>query len=331
MPLIIIQLYYSVLTVALIIKSNWTKLKPDFSVWRQHFASATDNLAQNLAKVPRKYVLIPLILVAILTTLAAISLPDQYLHVSFLDVGEGDATLIQSSGQNILVDGGPTPQAISLGLSQKLPFWEHTIDLVILTHPHLDHLSGLIEVLNRYNVKAILAPEMSVNSAAYDEWMNLIKTKNIPLNIAEKGQQIKLNNGVSIEILNPPPGATANTETDMENLGIVLKLSYGRQSFLLTADIFSEAETRLIKERGDLSCTVLKVAHHGSNTSTSADFLNVAHPQAAVISCGAGNLFGHPQSAVLERLTKQTIYRTDLSGSIEFTTDGSKIWVKTNR
>jgi competence protein ComEC len=330
-PLYLVQIYFLLLAIAIVITANWPKCSPVFKLFKEHLIPSMDNTARILAKVPRKYILIPLLLIALLTTSAAISMPDQYLHVSFLDVGEGDATLIQSAGQNILIDGGPSPQAIGKELSQKLPFWERTIDLVILSHPHLDHLAGLIEVINRYHVKAILAPEVVENTAAYKEWMNLIKSKNIPLSYAVRGQQIKLSNGAILEILNPQSSAIASDETDIENLGIVLKVAYGSRSWLLTADIFSETESLLVKERLGLSCDVLKVSHHGSKTSSSADFLRAAHPQTAVISCGAGNLFGHPQAAILDRLKDASIYRTDLSGNIEFTSDGSRLWIKTAR
>jgi len=330
-PLVIVQIYYSFLAATIFIKANWRKLRPDFSVLNRHFLSLSEWLAQHTPRAPRKYIIIPLLLAALLMALAAISLPDQYLHISFLDVGEGDATLIQSSGQNILVDGGPTPQAICLGLSQKLPYWEHTIDLVILSHPHLDHLSGLIEILKRYDVKNVLSADMTADTAAYKEWMKLIKAKNIPVTYAVKGQQIKLSNGTILEVLNSPQGSKVEDDTDLENFGIVLKVTSGMRSFLFTADIENQGEARLLKENENLTCSVLKVAHHGSNDSSSLDFLRVANPQVAVISCGTANLYGHPGQATLERLNQQMIYRTDLSGTVEFTTDGTALWVKTDR
>jgi competence protein ComEC len=263
-------------------------------------------------------------------------MPDDQLHVSFLDVGEGDAILIQTpTHQDILVDGGPSPQAIGLELGEKLPFWDRTIDLVILTHPHADHLTGLIEVLQRYKVKQVLYPDIDYDSPLYDEWLSLIEEKDIKHTIAQIGQQIDLGEGVIIEVLNPPASLLTDTESDIDNNGLVLRLSMGDASFLLTADIFWEAEFELITRRANLESTVLKVAHHGSDTSTTPEFLAVVNPQVAVISTGAEDRFGHPNDEVMERLTEvldeDKIYLTSENGTIEFTTDGERLWVKAEK
>ncbi|GAI41662.1 unnamed protein product, partial [marine sediment metagenome] len=267
-----------------------------------------------VSKLPKKWVLPPLLLVAILVSVTAASMPDDKLRVSFLDVGQGDAILIQKGNQQVLVDGGPSPQAISLELGNQMPFWDRTIELVVLTHPDSDHLAGLVEVLQRFQVKQVLYPDLDSESPLYDEWLKLIEAKNIKHTIAQAGQQINLGAGAVIKVLHPQIAHLTGTESDTDNNGVVLRLSIDNVSFLLTADIMQEAEFKLIADRADLSSTVLKVAHHGSDTSTTPEFLAVVNPQLAVISAGADNKFGHPSDEVLERLKErldpENIYRT---------------------
>ncbi len=283
----------------------------------------------------KKWLIIPLLLAAVLVTSGAASLPDDDLHVSFLDVGEGDAVLIQVGSRQVLVDGGPGPQAVTNELGRRMPFWDRSLDLVVLTHPHADHLGGLVEVLRRYRVGQILAPDIASDAALYAAWQRLIGEKNIPATIARAGQRIDLGGGAVLEVLSPPPELLTGTESDVDNNGVVLHLSDGNISFLFTADIMAEAEWGLLRERAVDEVGVLKVAHHGSASSTGAAFLAVAGPQMAVISCGEGNRFGHPDEATLDRLddyvAPEYIYRTDADGSIDFVTDGQTLRVTTAR
>jgi competence protein ComEC len=282
-----------------------------------------------------KWLVLPLLIVAILVWSAALTMPDDRLHVSFLDVGQGDAILIQTpNGQDILIDGGPDPQEINLELSEQLPFWDRTIDLVVCTQPHADHVTGLIDVLQRYRVKRVLDPGVPYDSAIYQEWLRLIEDREIEYSIARSGQEIDLGNGIKIEVLNPPESLWEGTGDDVDNNGVVLRLSWGQVSFLFTADIREEAEFELIGQRANLRSTVLKVAHHGSDTSTSQQFLAAVAPEVATVSVGVNNTFGHPSPEVLERLTdrlgEDDVYRTDEDGTIEFITDGEELWVKTD-
>ena len=284
-------------------------------------------------KVPKKWAVPALLVVAILTSTAAYAMPDNQLHVSFLDVGQGDAILIQTPNhQDILVDGGPSAQAISQQLSKHLPFWDRTIELVVLTHPHEDHLTGLLEVLQRYKVKQVLYLDTSYTLPDELEWLNLIQQKHIKSTLATAGQEIDLGTkDTTLEVINPTPGSSVPA---MDN-GIVLKLSDEKISFLLTSDISADAEHDLITQRADVRCTVLKVAHHGSNDSSTAAFLAVADPKLAVISVGADNTFGHPGVDTLQRLADvvgaDNIYRTDKNGTVECITDGTRLWVRTDR
>jgi len=331
---VLIWTYYLVLATALWLNGNrrkWTPLLPQIS---NRIRSGIDRSSTLTSRLPKKWVIPPLLITAILASLAAATMPDNNLHVSFLDVGEGDAVLIRTpSRQNILVDGGPSPQAITLALGKKLPFWDRTIDLVVLTHPHSDHIAGLIEVLNRYKVKQVLYPALDDDSPLVNEWLSLIQQKNIKYTIARAGQRIDLGSEeVVIAVLNPQSPLLSDTQSDTDNNGVVLHITAGEVSFLLAADIMYEAELDLITRRADLTSTVLKVGHHGSDTSTSPQFLAVVDPQLAVISVGADNQFGHPSDEVIERLVQnlglENIYRTDEHGTLEFTTNGSELWVR---
>jgi len=293
----------------------------------------TRTLVKAWSRFPKKWLIPFLLLIVILVWSVVLTMPDNKLHVSFLDVGQGDAILIQTPNhQNILIDGGPDPQKINLELSKKLPFWDRTIDLIISTQPQADHITGLVEALQRYKVKQALEPGVSYNSPIYQEWLNVIEEKQIKHEIARAGQEIDLGNEIKLEVLNPPAESFQGTSQDVDNNGVVIRLSWGKVSFLFTADIRGEAEFDLVRQRANLKSTVLKVAHHGSKTSTSPQFLAVVNPEVAVISVGGNNTFGHPSPEVVERLEeklgKGKVYRTDKNGTVEFITDGEGLWIK---
>jgi len=327
----LIWVYYSALAAAVWLGSRKRlgERMSKITTWLRSGASKSFSLVSQL---PKRWVIPPLLVVAILVSVTAATMPDDELHVSFLDIGQGDAILIQKGNQQVLVDGGPSPQAISLELGDKMPFWDRTIELVVLTHPHADHITGLLEVLQRYKVEQVLYPDLDFESDIYEEWLRLVEEKDIECKTAKAGQQIDLGEGVAIKVLHPGTSPLTGTGSDINNNSVVLHLSMGRVSFLLAADIEWEAEFELIAQGADLSGTVLKVGHSGSSTSTTPEFLAVANPQVAVISVG-DNPFGHPSNEVVERLEEklgsENIYRTDEQGTIEFTTDGERLWVKT--
>ena len=293
----------------------------------------TKALVKAWSRFPKKWLIPSLLIIAILVWSVVLTIPDDKLHVSFLDVGQGDAIIIQTPNhQNILIDGGPDPQKINLELSKKLSFWVRTIDLVISTQPQADHITGLVEVLQRYKVKQVLQPGIPYDSYIYQEWLNLIEDKQIKHEIARAGQEIDSGSGIKIEVLNPPAKLFQGTSHDVDNNGVVIRLSWGKVSFLFTADIRGEAEFDLVSQRANLKSTVLKVAHHGSKTSTSTQFLAAVNPQIAIISVGGNNTFGHPSPEVVERLvdrlSEEKVYRTDKKGTIEFITNGKRLWIK---
>ncbi len=288
-------------------------------------------------RVPAKWVVIPLLVIAVLVWVAAAVAPESgKLSVSILDVGQGDSILITSpDGHHILIDGGPSPERVCLELGKAFPYWERTLDLMVLTHPHDDHVTGLVEVLRRYNVKRVLYPDINYEAVAYNEWLDLIDIENLTCTLAKVGQVIDLGSGATLEVLNPPVVFLKGTESDIDNNGVVTRLEMGEVSFLLTADHFEDAERYLIDQGIGVRSTVLKVGHHGSSTSTCSEFLAAVDPEIAVISVGADNPFGHPSDEVRGRLSKRLgndrVYLTSESGTITFTTDGKRLWVETER
>jgi competence protein ComEC len=249
--------------------------------------------------------------------------------VTFFDVGEGESALVQTpSGQNILIDGGPSA-AVLQKLGGALPWTKRNIDLIILSHPHADHITGVIKVLERYKVRQVLTTDVLHTTPEYIAFLKLIKDKKIPLAIARTGQNIKLASGVSVDILWPPISYAGQQVDDLNSTSIVNKINFGETSVLFTGDTPIVNEQALITTSTNLRSQILKVAHQGSRTSSSEEFLRAVAPEFAVISVGKDNRFGHPHQEVLERLKNLSIkiFRTDIDGDISFVSDGKR-WAK---
>jgi competence protein ComEC len=272
---------------------------------------------------------LPLVIVAASLVWYAALQPDSgSLRVTILDVGQGDALLIETpAGHRILVDGGPSGARIAQALGRSLPASERRIDLVVLTHAQDDHVTGLVEVLRRYEVSAALAGPLSGKTAAYDAWLEELERSDVPLSLASAGQQIDLGDGVRIEALSPPREPLLGTEDDLNNNSVVLRLVYGEVSFLLTGDLEAEGEAALLDTSAELHATVLKVGHHGSDGSTTPAFLDAVDPSIAVLSVGDENTFGHPSPTTRLRLAGVPLLRTDQNGDVRFETDGKSLWV----
>lgn len=252
------------------------------------------------------------------------------LRLSVLDVGQGDAILLETpAGQRVLIDGGPSGQALLKELGEALPFWERSLDLVVLTHAQEDHLAGLVEVSERYEVARVLATPLEADTAAYHEWRELIRGEGNPYHQAHPGQWIDLGHGARLTVLGPNKEALATGEANDGSL--VLRVTYGRVSFLLTGDIESGGEAALVRSGANLRSTVLKVPHHGAATSTSAPFVRAVRPAVAVVSVGAQNRFGHPSARALDRLGASLVFRTDEHGTVRLETDGRRLWVERER
>ena len=315
----LVWLYYGLLAGAtLVSRQEPSRLK---SLWRR----LTDRLSTTL-------LIAGLAVAAILVWVAVASLPDGKLHVVFFDVGEGDAIFIETPrGQQILIDGGPSPTALSSALGRRMPFWDRSLDLVVLTHADEDHIAGLIPILERYRVGQVLDSGYEHNHPMYQRWLELIEEKEIPTHLARAGMHVATGDGVELVVLHPGPELMKYTDADANNNSVVTRLVMGQVSFLLPGDIEEAAEQMLMASGQELTSTVLKASHHGSNTSSSADFLKAVDPELVVISVGADNRFGHPSPQALERLEElvgqERILRTDQRGTIEVVTDGERIWI----
>ncbi|MFH1111867.1 MAG: ComEC/Rec2 family competence protein [Patescibacteria group bacterium] len=274
----------------------------------------------------KKYFIVAVILIAV-GVLFSLPTGSGKLQIYFFDVGQGDATLIKTpSGGTILIDGGPD-RKILRQLGSALPFGKRTIDLVILSHPHADHVTGLVGVLERYKVKRVLATGVVHTTAEYLQWLAQIKEQNIPWLTAVAGKRISFADGVSLEILWPPDSLAEKKVDDLNESSGVVKLNYGSTSVLFTGDITASNEQQILINQTQVASQILKVPHQGSKTSSSIEFIKAVAPAWAVIFVGKNNRYGHPHAEVVARYQKQGIktLRTDELGTIRFISDG-KNW-----
>jgi competence protein ComEC len=269
-----------------------------------------------------------LALAAVVAWLALRGLPDGKLHVYFLDVGQGDAILVQApDGRQILVDGGPSPTALFSELGDVLPFWDRNLDLVVLTHPDGDHITGLIPLLDRYRVGQVLDVLQSDTAPEAAPWLERLAALGMPRILAQRGMRLPVGD-LGLTVLHPGPAQLAGTASDDNNNAVVLRLDYGQTSFILTGDAESEAEADMIAAGLPLRADVLKIGHHGSNGASSPAFIAAVAPRLALIPVGADNKFGHPHPAVLDRLEGVELLRTDQNGRIEVVSDGKRLSVE---
>ena len=269
----------------------------------------------------------------LLSLAALLSRPDGRLSVAVLDIGQGDSILVSSpGGAQVLIDGGPDGALLADRLGSRMPFRDRTIELVVLTHPHRDHLAGLTEVLRRYEVKAVLEPEVEFGSADYAEWRRLVAEEGARIVYARAGQIINLGGGAYARVVSPP--ASANP-LQVNDASVGLRVVYGDASFLLTGDMYASAERAALARGEVLDSDVLKVAHHGSRTSSSGPFLRSVSPAVAVVSAGEDNVHGHPHPEAMGRLLRyvpeELVFETSEVGTVEFVTDGRRISIRTTR
>ncbi len=256
---------------------------------------------------------------------------DSELVVTFVDIGQGDCILIQTPSDNtILIDGGPDSGVLSK-IGRALPFYYHTIDLIILTHAHSDHVAGLVDILKRYEVQSVVYSAINYSSPDYLEWQSLVQEKQIQSLFPIAGQMFQFGE-VTLEVLFPLEDLSGDPPKDLNAMSVVARLEYQDTSFLLTGDATNEVEEQLLRtyQASSLASDVLKVGHHGSKYSSSLEFLQAVSPEMAVIQVGEGNSFDHPHRLVLQRLDGLgiSVFRNDLEGDIEMKSDGSKVWVE---
>jgi len=272
------------------------------------------------------------------------------LRVTAIDVGQGDSTLIQTpAGRTILVDGGGNSDeadadASDVGARVVVPFLNYLgisrLDVLVLTHPHGDHVGGLAAVLRSQEVGTVLdGTTLPYPSPAYLQFLALVRAKAIPCARAVRGMALDMGDGVTLRVLNPPPSPAFGTaaafgtgadDAAINNYSASLLLQYGRTRFVLTGDAQNEAEGAMLDGGGDLVCDVLKAGHHGSKNATGDDWLSRLKPKQAVISCGRHNRFGHPAPSTLARLDAANVetFRTDRQGAVTFVSDGRVVTAK---
>lgn len=243
----------------------------------------------------------------------------EYADLTFFDVGQGDAIYLRTSqGNDILVDGGPG-DAVLAKLGKILPYGDRKIELVILTHPHADHVSGLVEILKRYRVEKIILPEVDYETATYAAFLNLLKEKQIEALKPKLGQRVLLDDSAALDILYPIIGHFEHAPDDINDSSVVARMSLGRMQILLTGDAGKAIEDFLVKAGIPISAEILKVGHHGSRHSTGQEFASRVGPQYAVVSVGK-NSYGHPHGEAMAALagSQSKILRTDEMGDVKF-------------
>jgi len=269
------------------------------------------------------------------------------LRVTAIDVGQGDSTLIQTpGGRVILIDGGgvsdaPDADELDIGAKIVVPFLHYLginrIDVLILTHPHGDHVGGLSAVVREQEIGTVLdGTTIPYPSPAYTQFLAGVKARQIPSQRAVRGMILDMGDGVCLTVLNPPSNTsygsqssygTGTDDATVNNYSASLLVQYGRTRFLLTGDAEDEAEQAMLDAHADLACDVLKAGHHGAHNATGDGWLQRLQPRLAVISCGRHNRFGHPAPATLARLAAHGVqtYRTDQQGAITFVSDGKSV------
>ncbi len=277
----------------------------------------------------KKYIIVIIIISAIIYSYFNAPKPVQVqttnqFSLHFIDVGQADSMLgILPNGETILIDAGNREDGntiISYIKKQQIK----KIDYLIATHPHEDHIGGLAEVINSFDIGSIYMPKVSSNTKTFENALLAIKNKGLKVNTARAGVSILNNDNLKIELLAP----NSDYYENMNSYSAVTKITFGNTSFLLTGDADNISEGEMFKY--NLKADLLKVGHHGSSTSTSAEFLKAVAPKFAVISVGNGNTYGHPAQKILNALKNAgvKIYQTDINGTIVATSDGQNIEIK---
>lgn len=245
------------------------------------------------------------------------------LRVHYIDVGQGDCALIQTPDRkNILIDAGNPENYEAINAYLKAQKVEK-LDVMMVTHPHSDHMGSAEKILKNYVVDRVYLPKVAHNTQLFQNFMKALDEKGLKANAAHAGIEIPAGSAVTIELFSPTEGKTYN---ELNDYSPITRITYGETSFLFTGDGENEDEQDAIAQAGlKLKSDVLKVGHHGSDTSTGDLFLSIVNPQYAVISVGKDNSYGHPSETTLDKLKNKTVFRTDQEGNVVAISDGQGI------
>ncbi len=245
------------------------------------------------------------------------------LTIAFLDVGQGDAIFIEApNGNQLLYDAGPPTGAALRALRSVMPFWDRSIDVIVLSHPDLDHTGGFPEILRRYQISLALEPGKFSGNGAYETVEREISAARVAHFDVRAGMRLDLGDGAYAEFLYPDRDVQ---DLDTNDASVVMRVVYGDTSVLLSGDLPASIESQLALRYGDaLHANILKLGHHGSRTSSAAIWLSAVHPDFAIISAGKNNRYGHPHKEVLDRLAEMHIpyLETMNEGTIMFSSEG---------
>jgi len=243
------------------------------------------------------------------------------MKVHFIDVGQGDAILVQVNDKNLLIDSGSKSE------KKKLTNYLDSIyipqfDYVIATHPHEDHIGNMSYIINNYKIINFYSPKVQNNTLAFESMAEVLARKNIKIKVLKSNNSsINLGENTLVEVLSP----NLDSYDNLNNYSAIIKISYGNNSFLFTGDAEESIEKELLSKSFNLKSDLLKIGHHGSSTSTSESFLQKVNPKITIISVGKDNSYGHPTKATLVKIKNTRVYRTDLDGSIVITSDGESL------
>ncbi len=245
------------------------------------------------------------------------------LEIYYFDVGQADSILIKENNYNILIDAGNNEDGENLVNYLKKDLNINKLNMVVGTHPHEDHIGGLDNIIDEYDIDTILMPNATSTSKTFESVLNSIENKNYKITVPKIDEEFNYGN-IKLKVL-----YTGTNEKDLNNNSIVLKLTYFNNKFLFTGDATSKVEKKLLKK--DIESDVLKIGHHGSEYSTTNDFLDKVNPKYAIIEVGKNNIYKHPKQITLDKLNAKNIkiYRTDLDGTIKLTSDGNNITFET--
>lgn len=268
----------------------------------------------------KKYFIYGLIAVSVGLAVLLSELPDDKFHIYFLDVGQGDSIFIKTpDNHQILIDGGPGNTVIER-LGEVMPYFDKSLDLVVLTHPHADHVDGLVEVLKRYKVENVLITGVADDYAGYTEFLGEIMDMKIPAHIAKADEDFLFKN-VMLDVVYPLKSIAGEGFENLNNSSIGIRVLYKNHSIMLSGDLEAGAEKEIVDSGENIKADIFKAGHHGSKTANSSPYLAKIKPSTVVIQCGKDNSFGHPHKEAMERFSEESvekIFRNDLDGTVEF-------------